>query len=543
MLLEGSDLLKYRTAGNFAGPAGTIELWIKPRWNGNDRRTHFFLTIGNALWVVKDGADNLRFFLGPEDSEAYQGYNLGRWAANTWHHIAVTWTVPGRMITYVDGVATISHAAAQRDLVSSPPPAMTIGSQNGVLPANAVIDDVRLSDIARSAQEIAQSYAAGPTLQRLSLKPITAQPFVTWRQPTKLVATTNIGTREYPASAATWSSSNPAVATVNGAGVIKAVAAGRATIAAVIRGVRGELDLTVRAPARQPKIEQIPSFLATPAANSLFQIPVVILRYLPTTDGINLDVVDDLGPITVQALKRRIDTLDIRTKFMLEEASKFRGYRDPTAAPSLGYRVVAYITVYEPTPPGKVKAEVAGYPVYQPDYRQILKRFDGQRYVETLGVKEFWLWTTEFNPSSPAWDPRIHKPEYVSRGIDESNMASPLTGDISNSGRDPTDLPIYSKTYVLYGQNFRRSEREAVHNRGHQLEQILEYANIKQDGNSTLFWQKFVGPSDPNVAFRRCGWTDVPPNTTVDYDYHTNYDEVFSDIADWTRRASARRRW
>ena len=188
--------------------------------------------------------------------------------------------------------------------------------------------------------------------------------------------------------------------------------------------------------------------------------------------------------------------------------------------------------MYEPIPPGKVKSVDAGYPVYQPDYRQILERFNGRRYVEDLGVKEFWIWTGEFSASSPSYDPQIHKPE-VFRGLDESNMASRLTGDISNSGRDPTDLPLYTATYVVYDHNLRRSEREAVHNRGHQLEQILEYANMRQDGNSNLFWQKFVGPT-PGFSFSRAGWTHVPPNTTVQYDYQTNYNPVESDIADWT---------
>ena len=32
-----------------------------------------FFTMGDALRVVKDGADNLRFILGADDSEAYQG--------------------------------------------------------------------------------------------------------------------------------------------------------------------------------------------------------------------------------------------------------------------------------------------------------------------------------------------------------------------------------------------------------------------------------------------------------------------------------------
>jgi hypothetical protein len=540
VLVDGADRLDYTSAGNFGTTAGTIEFWIKPRWNGNDHSGHFLLAMGDTLRVVKDGADNLRFVLGPEDSEAYQGYNLGEWIANEWHHVAVTWSVPGRLTTYVDGVPRISHPTGPADLLSSIPAALTIGSQNGSLQANAVIDELRISDVARSDDEIAHSYASGPAVLGLTLQPITSEPFETWRQTPKLIAATNAGTQEYPASVATWSTSDPAVATVDAAGLITAVAAGRATITAAFGSVQGTLDLAVKAPKLPPTFEPIPAYLATPAANSLYEVPVVILRYLPTADGTNLDVTVNPDfywphPISLRELKAQIDTFDIRVKFMLEEATKFHGYRDPSAQPSIGYRVVGYITVYEPMPPGKVQSIVGGFPVYRPDYRQMLERFNAKHYVEDLGVKEFWLWDHGFTPDFPVYDPAIHKPEYFRSG-DESNMSSPLTGDISNSGRDPTDLPIYAKTYVMYDQNFRRTEREAVHDRGHQLEQMLEYANVRQDGNSSLFWQQFVGPSqiDPALGFRRCGWTHIPPNTSVDYDYFANYDEVLSDISDWT---------
>src|SRR5438477_10572435 len=36
VLVDGSDRLDYATAGNFGSAAGTVEFWIKPRWNGND---------------------------------------------------------------------------------------------------------------------------------------------------------------------------------------------------------------------------------------------------------------------------------------------------------------------------------------------------------------------------------------------------------------------------------------------------------------------------------------------------------------------------
>ena len=76
-------------------------------------------------------------------------------------------------------------------------------------------------------------------------------------------------------------------------------------------------------------------------------------------------------------------------------------------------------------------------------------------------------------------------------------MSSPATGDISNSDHDPTDLPVYSRSYMVYGQNIWRAEREAVHNHGHQLEAILTHADIRQDGIEDLFWPN---PSDNSAV-------------------------------------------
>lgn len=65
----------------------------------------------------------------------------------------------------------------------------------------------------------------------------------------------------------------------------------------------------------------------------------------------------------------------------------------------------------------------------------------------------------------------------------ESNLASPTTGDISNSYRDNADLPILSHTYVVYGINYRRTQAEALHNVGHQLEAMLSYISTRQTGS------------------------------------------------------------
>lgn len=296
-----------------------------------------------------------------------------------------------------------------------------------------------------------------------------------------------------------------------------------------------------------PVYEKIDPYLATPAAGHLNEIPVVIMRFLPTTDGINLDISKapdfwDLGEISLDDLKTRIDLFDKRVKFMLEEGTRFRGYKDSTAVPSIGYRVVEYITVYEQTPQGPVSQHLAdGTPLYSPDYHKIFERFNMEHYVNDLGVKEIWMWMGGVTSDFPCYDPNIHKPEDF-RNWWESNMSSPLTGDISNSNRDNTDLPIYKSTYTVYGQNFRRSHAEAVHNHGHQLEAILSHVNQLQFGNTDLFWKSFVGQDEEGKFITgRAGWTHMPPNTTKHYDYTETMTLVESDIEDWTPDSSGKK--
>lgn len=142
VLIDSTDVLNYATSGNFTAAQGTIEFWIKPQWNGNDNVTHCPFSIGNDLNIYKDGANNLRFIIRLDDSEAYQAYNVGGWLANQWHHIAATWSVPGQMKTYVDGTERISHASSNQDLISPVPPNLSIGSRNNACQANAIIDEL-----------------------------------------------------------------------------------------------------------------------------------------------------------------------------------------------------------------------------------------------------------------------------------------------------------------------------------------------------------------------------------------------------------------
>jgi len=274
-------------------------------------------------------------------------------------------------------------------------------------------------------------------------------------------------------------------------------------------------------PVRAPEVEEIDPFLSTPAAGALYEMPVLIINYIPTTDGTNVDKAI-LGKSTIADFKKKLLLFNKQTKFMLEEGSRYHGYQEsnarPTfgARPSLGYRVVHIVTAYEIMPPGK-RAGGKEKPEFFPDYIQILNRFKAGDWVTNHNVKEIWLWG------------------YHTAGIVpvESNMSSPTTGDISNSYRDNNDLPIYDRTFVLYNYNSMRSQNEAVHDHGHQLEAILSYVNQRQDRNTELFWDKFCGRANGRFQQGRCGNTHCPPNAKGDYDYQ-NMTLVESDCEDWT---------
>jgi hypothetical protein len=509
----------YPSAGNIKSTEGTLEFWIKPRWNGNDGQGYVVLRFGEGggMYFAKDGANNWRSIFnqfGVGNPEVGVAFNVNAWQANQWHHAAFTWKSDVLKL-YVDGqLLSQSQVTVPLNVVNES--TFQLGADFSSFYLDAVIDELRISDIARSAAEIRASFLAGISVSALAIEPDSLVLLETWRKTPALVASTNFGTMNIPPAAAQWHSSNSVIASIDGTGRITAHSAGKVTITASFQNVQAAAAVTVTAPILPPLVEQIDPYLATPAPNHLFEMPVVILRYFPTRDGVNVDPVVSDWNSTLASLRAKIDRDAIQTKFMLEEGSRFRGYQNPAARPSLGYRVVHMVTVFEEMPPGFPAPGNPG--IFFPDYDQIITRFGAENFVNNLGVKEFWIWGYHHGNIVPA----------------ESNMSSPTTGDISNSHRFADDLPIFDHTYVLYNYNFTRGPNENVHNHGHQLEAILSYVNQRQDGNTDLFWKKFVGQdANGNFITGRCGWTHMPPNTTNHYDYYNNT-LVTSDIEDWT---------
>jgi hypothetical protein len=179
------------------------------------------------------------------------------------------------------------------------------------------------------------------------------------------------------------------------------------------------------------------------------------------------------------------------------------------------------------------------------DYKKLFNKIGLSEIINSKNVKEIW-----FNHfplySKPAVtnNPNLYPDTKLYWGLDESNMSSPTTSNISNSSRK-NDLPILNHTYVVYAFNQSMGISNHVHCRGHQLEVQLSYIENKiiyppaNNIENTIFWGKFVGITNKNGGWDfkpgRIGRTHNPPNTYDNEQYqYSNSRKVISDIKDWS---------
>ncbi|HEY3321117.1 MAG TPA: hypothetical protein VGP72_11675 [Planctomycetota bacterium] len=255
------------------------------------------------------------------------------------------------------------------------------------------------------------------------------------------------------------------------------------------------------------------SFAAEP-----MEIPVVVVKYFPVNgELIDKAVTGDWGaPLNETREKVGRVTQDVLTA--LQEGSRYHGYKIADAKPSLKYTVLKTYEFLEALP---LRPKKANERVPLTDYAAIMQKIGIKEWVEEKGVKEVWVWGYHGGVIN-LW---------------ESNMSGPF-GDISNSNRDPNDLPVFKKTYTVYHYNYQRGPSECVENHIHQIEAVLNYVDGRdrtpaEKWPELLFWGKFVGSDRSHKIVRPgCGWAHYPPNGERDYDW-ANPRFVETDIEDW----------
>ncbi len=524
---DQNENLQYNASGNINDSVGSFEAWVKPTFEpqpgGGD---HTILQWGGSggILIFINGGSTLRFIVNrysPSGTpELNINYDVQDWNINEWHHIAYTWN-SDLLELYIDG-SKVSSTDVNVNLASISDAQFRIGSDFGNKQWKGWMDEIRISDIVRSENEIAASFFNGIELTDLSLDENNIDLYPNWRYNPKISGTSGGQTFNFPSSLLDWSSSNNYRATVDGAGIVHTHnPTNSVVLTGSLEGQSVQLNIEIKDPIIDPSHPPIDPFMTKPADCFKEDMKVLIVCYFPTQDGVNLDMNEvgpDLGGGTypLNNIENLVDDYSIMMKHMLEERTKFRGYNNPDAEPYLGYEVVDYIQVYEPMPrflEVPFQGNINNGTINFMDVPKIAERFDLESYVDEQDVDELWIWGYHHDVPGGifGWESEMSSPS----GVSASN---------SHSFTPDTDLPVYSKTYTVYGFNYGRTPN--LHNQGHQLEAMFKQIDFD------MFQENFVGSVNNNPPLGRAGDTHRPPNTTVDYDY-LNTTLVASDIENW----------
>ncbi|MFI5339006.1 MAG: DUF2341 domain-containing protein [Candidatus Methylomirabilales bacterium] len=135
----------------------TMEVWVKLTTPSNNQKVMGKTPIGSGyLLAVQTGG------LYPEiwDSAGTDySFTSGTITANTWTHLAVTWTTGGSMIGYING-AQVNSIAASTNNIGTTTNVLNIGKApwGAQFYVAGLLDEVRISNTARSAAWILTEY-------------------------------------------------------------------------------------------------------------------------------------------------------------------------------------------------------------------------------------------------------------------------------------------------------------------------------------------------------------------------------------------------
>lgn len=155
--LDSGQTVVWPVDGLIGVDQGTVELWMQ-RWWGPDEEVKSILAgwttpANNYLRINFVNSHRLGVSMngGPEGATVWHrvDYDPSAWEEGAWHHVAATWD-GGEIRFFVDG-EQVGRSDRNSPMVEAP-----TGLEIGRGPI--VIDDLRISDIARTPQEIEETF-------------------------------------------------------------------------------------------------------------------------------------------------------------------------------------------------------------------------------------------------------------------------------------------------------------------------------------------------------------------------------------------------
>ena len=249
------------------------------------------------------------------------------------------------------------------------------------------------------------------------------------------------------------------------------------------------------------------------------EIPVLVLKFFPLdeTGKLNRSVIGTDLPDAdrnLSAIRAKISRLNSEGLAFMENASRYKGYKNSSAVSSIGPVILDEIEYLEPIPVA-LSSDGNTPPTNKTAY---LNRANVCDYVDNRGVREVWVWMYHSDVVYP-----VESNMAMGRNIEDLWNYNGY-GDVSNSSQ-LNDLPICDNTYTVYEFNYGRGLGEMIEDFAHQIERLLSYAD------DTLF-SKFVGWTGSYINDSGCGSVHYTPNSRREYGWY-NRTEVLSSCEDW----------
>jgi hypothetical protein len=154
-----ADEVRQHYSGNFNASQGTLEMWVKPSWNTTysiygGLPTNLFTYYYNSTnrLELRYSTENrwiefVNRYYGAPGGVEFPLSGVLNWQSNELHHVASTWSATdNKMKLFIDGV--LVNQSTFSGLM--PVGRMYVGSYVGTMQANAVIDELRISNVTRT---------------------------------------------------------------------------------------------------------------------------------------------------------------------------------------------------------------------------------------------------------------------------------------------------------------------------------------------------------------------------------------------------------
>jgi len=162
--LKGDHHLSLPSGLKFNNEEGTLHLWVKTDWPGNDGMMHHLVALGrkSGIRIFKDEKNMLRVIWDPGggDKKLAMGGNIeAEWPPDEWRHLAFTWK-RGVYAVYLDGG---EYQAGEPTVPVAPLTETTSLFLGGVkdAPGDFSVDKFVLCSHALSKEEVLQTFVRG----------------------------------------------------------------------------------------------------------------------------------------------------------------------------------------------------------------------------------------------------------------------------------------------------------------------------------------------------------------------------------------------